>query len=215
MAATVDHLLWAGPDLDAAVDALHARSGVRAVRAGKHPELGTHNAVARLGARVFLEVIAPDPTLAAGDFARKLAALAEPTLLMWAARTTDAAATAERARAAGYSAAVVEGHRLRPDRQVVRWTNVFVAGHGAGTLVPFFIQWRGGDHPAAAAPEGLTLTAFTIETAQPTSLRAVLDALDVKVSVRKGECARLLAAIDAPSGPLLLAGPDPGDVSGS
>ena len=209
MAATIDHLLWGSPDLEAAVEALHARSGVRAAFGGHHPELGTQNAIARLGERVFLEVIAPDPTLAAGEFARRLAALAEPTLLMWAARTTDAAATAARAKAAGYSAAVVDGQRLRPDGQVVRWINVFVTGHGAGTLVPFFVEWCGPGHPAADAPAGLALASFTIETPQPASVRAVLAALDVRVSVHEGRRDRLLAAIDASGNPLVLAGPYP------
>ena len=208
LAATIDHLLWGSRDLEAAVDDLFARSGVRPHFGGHHPELGTHNAIARLGERVFLEIIAPDPHLPAGEFARKLATLAEPTLLMWAARTTDATATAGRAKAAGYAATVAEGHRQRPDGEVVRWVNVFVAGHGAGTLVPFFVQWHGPHHPAADAPAGLTLASFAIETPQPTSVRTVLAALDVKVSVRKGRRDRLLAAIEGPHGSMVLAGPD-------
>lgn len=208
MAATVDHLLWGSRDLDAAVQDLYARSGVRAGFGGNHPELGTHNAIARLGERVFLEVIAPDPGLPAGEFARKLLSLPEPTLLMWAARTTDAVATAARAKAAGYSATVTEGHRRRPDGRLVRWVNVFVAGHGAGTLVPFFVEWRTPEHPASDAPIGLTLASFTIETPQPTSVRAVLAALDVKVSVRKGQHDRLVAAIDGAHSSMVLAGPD-------
>jgi hypothetical protein len=206
--ATLDHLLWGSRDLDAAVDALHAQSGVRAVAGGRHPELGTHNALARLGERIFLEVIAPDPALPAGDFARQLATLAEPTLLMWAARTADAAGIAARARAAGYTATVVDGHRERTDGQVLRWVNVFVAGHGSGTLVPFFIEWRGGDHPAAAAPAGLRLASFTIETPQPAAIRTVMEALDVRVSVRKGARDRLVATIEANGGSLVLSGPD-------
>jgi hypothetical protein len=206
--ATIDHLLWGSRDLHAAVEALHERTGVRAAFGGHHPELGTQNAVARLRDRVFLEVIAPDPALPTGEFARRLTALAEPTLVMWAARTTDAAATAALARAAGYSVTQVEGNRTRPDGQSVRWTNVFVTGHGAGTLVPFFIEWRTPSHPADDAPNGLALTTFTLESPQPSSLRAVLDALDVKVAVHKGARSRLLAAIDAPRGPLVLAGPD-------
>jgi hypothetical protein len=209
LAATIDHLLWGCRDLDLAIEELHARSGVRAAPGGRHPELGTHNALARLGGRVFLELIAPDPSQVTGEFARKLAHLPKPTLLMWAARTTNATATAASAKAAGYSAAIVKGHRIRTDGQVVRWTNVFVSGHGAGTLVPFFIQWNAGDHPAANAPAGLKLKSFTIETPQPTSVGEILEALDVKVSVHKGPRDRLLAEIDGSPGPLVLAGPTP------
>jgi hypothetical protein len=62
--ATLDHLLWGHRDLDEAVDELSRRSGVRAVFAGVHPELGTQNALARIDERVFLEVIAPAPRAA-------------------------------------------------------------------------------------------------------------------------------------------------------
>ena len=208
MAATLDHLLWASRDLDAAVEALHARSGVRAAPGGRHPELGTWNALARLGDRIFLELVAPDPTLERGSFARWLGALPEPALVMWAARTSNAKATADLAREAGYAVEVLDGRRERPDGRVLTWTNVFVTGHGAGTLVPFFIEWGDTEHPAASAPAGLTLDSFTIETPQPASLRAVLDALAVKVAVRKGARDRLCATIMGPRGEFVLTGPD-------
>jgi len=208
LAAPIDHLVWGSPDLESAVELLYARSGVRAAFGGSHPELGTRNAIARLGEHVFLEVLAPDPALAPGGVVRRLAKLDEPTLLMWAARTRDAAATAARAKDAGYTVTMFEGRRTRPDGELVRWTNVFVSGHGAGTLVPFFIEWNGPGHPAVEAPTGLTLKSFSIETPDPASLRKVLAALDVEAPVRKGPRDLLRATIDTSRGPLVLDGPD-------
>jgi len=205
--ATLDHLLWGCRDLDVAIADLYERSGVRAVFGGLHPELGTQNAIARLDTRVFLEVIAPAPALPAGGLARQLAQLPEPTLVMWAARTPDAAAAAVRAKAAGFGATVVEGHRARPGGGLVRWKNLFVTGHGAGTLVPFFIEWDDDYHPSQDATPGLALVSFSIETPEPERLRAVLAALGVKVSVRKGRRDRLRAALDTPRGRVVLTGP--------
>jgi hypothetical protein len=206
----VDHLLWAGADLDVSVRALEDCAGVRATDGGSHPELGTHNALARLGERQFLEVLAPDPTLKAGPLAHQLAALRAPALLMWAAAGAGATATAARAEAAGYRATVVPGERRRPDGRRIRWTNVFVSGHGAGTLVPFFIEWHAGGHPADDAAQGLTLVSFVIETPRPASLGAVLAALDVEVTVREAERDCLVATLDSPRGRVELRGPDPG-----
>src|SRR3989475_5438582 len=154
LAATCDHLLWGAADLDVAIAALAERTEVRATAGGQHPDLGTHNAIAALGRRRFLEVIAPDPTLQPGALARRLAGMKTPTLIMWAARTPSAADTAARAEAEGYQAAVVEGHRSRPDGKLVRWTNVFVSGHGGGTLGPFFVEWPGGPAPPGHGPRG-------------------------------------------------------------
>jgi hypothetical protein len=207
VAATCDHLLWGAADLETAIEALAARTEVRATPAGRHPDLGTHNAVVPLDRGRFLEVIAPDPMLRPGALARRLAGMATPRLIMWAARTASAAATAARAEAEGYAAAVVEGHRARPDGGVVRWTNVFVSGHGGGTLVPFFIEWHDGTPPADGGPRSLRLRALRAETPQAEALRAVLKALDVRLAVRRAPAARLVAVLDTPRGRVELAGP--------
>ena len=203
-AATLDHILWGGANLDTALDTLEELTGVRATYGGQHPDLGTHNAVAALGPKTFIEVIAPDPKLKAGALAHRLQKLPAPTLLMWAATTPSATQTAAHATAEGYEATVAEGHRPRPDGAVVRWTNVFVSGHGAGILVPFFIQWATASHPASEAPSDLRLKAFHAETPQPAALKAVLEALDVKLAVRKGNVARLVAVLDTPRGLVTL-----------
>src|SRR5262249_22462981 len=83
LAATCDHLLWGAADLDVAVAALAERTEVRAAAGGQHPDLGTHNAIAALGRKRFLEVIAPDPTLQPGALARRLAGMKTPSLIMW------------------------------------------------------------------------------------------------------------------------------------
>src|SRR5439155_19898317 len=90
LAAVFDHLLWGAPDLDVAVAELAERTAVRATAAGRHPDLGTHNAIAALGGKRFLEVIAPDPSLQPGALARQLAGIKIPRLIMWAARTRSA-----------------------------------------------------------------------------------------------------------------------------
>ena len=207
VAATCDHLLWGAADLDVAIAELAERTHVRATVGGRHPDLGTHNAIATLGRKRFLELIAPDPTLQPGALARRLAAMKTPALIMWAARAVSAAETAARAEAEGYHAAVIEGHRERSDGKVVRWTNVFVSGHGGGTLVPFFIEWHGDSHPAGDGARGLGLRAFHAETPQVERLRAVLAALGVRLAVRRAAVDRLVAVLDTPSGRVELVGP--------
>jgi hypothetical protein len=205
--ATCDHILWGATDLSSAVAALRELTDVRAAAGGQHPDLGTHNAIAALGGKRFLEVLAPDPALKPGALTRRLAALTAPTLIMWAARTASAAETAARAEAEGYQAAVIEGQRRRPDGRVVRWTNVFVSGHGCGTLVPFFIEWHGDAHPSDEGPQGLKLHTLRAETPQVEGLRSVLEALDVRLHVVKGATPRLVAVLDTPRGRIELTGP--------
>lgn len=203
--ATLDHLLIGGPDLDAAVRALEQHTGVSAVEGGSHPELGTRSAFARLGARHFVEIVAPDPRLSHGAFAARLAGLAGPQLLMWAAHTDDAAAIVARADEAGYRTVVTVVSRTRLDGAVLRWRTIFVTGHGAGALVPYFVEWPRGEHPSREGPPGLNLASFRIEGPRPEAIRSVLDALGVAVAVRHGERERMVASLETPKGALNLA----------
>jgi len=202
-----DHLLVGAPDLAGAVAALARQTGVRATPAGHDPDLGTHAALARLGRARFLALVAPDPACRPGAFARRLSALTHPTLCMWAAPTTDAVATAARVREEGYEVALVESNEARLDGRVVRSTRVFVSGHGAGIFVPFFVQWQDGSHPAADGASGLKLASLHAESPQPEALRAVLEALDVRLPVHPADEARLVAVLDTPRGRVTLTGP--------
>ena len=203
--AALDHLLFAGPNLEAATAALEARTGVRAVPFGSHPDLGAQSAIARLNDHAFIEVVGPDPTAPHGAFAARLEHLKGPQLLMWAAHTENADGVVARATEAGYHAVLTESRRTRPDGTVDRWRNVFVNGHGAGALVPFFVEWQPGVHPSRDAPPGLSLVSFRIEAPEAEALKVVLEALDVSVTVRHGDEDRLVAELGTPKGPLTLA----------
>jgi len=123
---------------------------------------------------------------------------------MWAAHTENADGVVARATEAGYHAVLTESRRTRPDGTVDRWRNVFVNGHGAGALVPFFVEWPPGQHPSRDAPPGLSLVSFRIEAPEAEALKVVLEALDVSVTVRHGAEERLVAELATPKGTLTL-----------
>jgi hypothetical protein len=81
-------------------------------------------------------------------------------LYHWAVGGVDLEALADRAARAGLSGgALVPGGRLKPDGSRLDWLCWGLHGHDFGALVPFFIDWRGSQHPAEATPRGGRLAA--------------------------------------------------------
>ena len=115
--ATVDHLVYATPDLKASIDALEKRLGVRAAPGGQHPGRGTRNALIALSPTSYIEIIGPDPEQPKPDQPRQFGidTLAEARLVTWAAKSNDLDRTVT--RAAGYAVKlgeVLPGSRRRP-----------------------------------------------------------------------------------------------------
>jgi catechol 2,3-dioxygenase-like lactoylglutathione lyase family enzyme len=197
----IDHIIYAAPDLEAAVDALHTRLGVRAAGGGQHVGQGTHNKLLGLGPRTYLEIVAPDPRQPEPAAPRPYGVdgVMCAGLVGWALASDDIDAALRVARAKGFDpGAVIDGHRLTAASTVLRWrltSNALTAG-----LIPFLITWGATPHPAASAPSGLALESLHIEHPDPASLRGPLDALGADVEVRVAPAAALVVHLQGPSG---------------
>jgi hypothetical protein len=202
----LDHLVYAVPDLDAAIDALAARTGVRATPGGKHVGLGTHNALMALGADTYLEIIAPDPQQPPPAMPRPfgLDALTAPRLVTWAVKAPDIDAHVAAARAAAYDPGVVMSmSRNRPDGVRLAWRLTRTPQLQGDGLVPFLIDWGTTPHPAGGAAPGCTLVDFRAEHPEPAVILPLLAALNVELPLSRGATA-LIATIDTPNGRLKL-----------
>jgi hypothetical protein len=199
----LDHLIVAGPDLDAVLAHVEALVGLRAVAGGRHAGQGTRNALLGLGAGRYLELLGPDPEQTGGAFLDSIAYLEAPALHGWCARAGAAADVAARVAAAGATPRLLPMSRRRPDGVVLRWTLVFADGHPYGGLVPFFIDWQGSPHPSAALPPQLACAGLRLVHPDAAGLAAFLAALGElpdEVGVERGAEPRLRAAWRGPTG---------------
>jgi hypothetical protein len=201
----VDHLLLGAPDLEGGIAWLEARTGVRAAVGGSHPGMGTRNALASLGDRHYLEIIAPDPAQSAFNFDVDLRKLPEPRLVTWAASTASPEDVAAAAKRAGIAVSGPrDGSRVRPDGGTLRWRTVRVQADFASDgidPVPFFIAWAiDARHPSTDAPSGCRLVEFAISDPDPVKLRAVLASLGIEATVTKAAHAGLSATLESPKG---------------
>ena len=201
MAASLDHLVLGSNDLERGIAWLEDRIGVRAVFGGAHPGRGTHNALLKLGARTYLEILAPDPSQAPQSRYPSLPTLEEPRLIAWAARCSDIEAQARMARAAGFAIIRPEGNsRTRTDGKIVRW-KFFRLQDDRGGLLPFFIEWsRDSVHPSTDAPTGCRLDRFVARSAAHRELGKACQDLGVDAVVEEGKEPLLRALISSPKG---------------
>lgn len=205
-----DHLVVAAVALEPGCDWIEARLGARPAKGGQHVAMGTHNAVLSLGPRLYLEVIAIDPSLPAPsrarwfdlDEPRMKAALAEgPQLIAWGARTHEIERAVQRVPGLGTILPMTRGE----------WSwriTVPDDGHRPGRgLVPTLLQWDGTAHPEdRMADSGRRLVLLAGEHPEPAEVRSDLAALGLSdtLKVTYAKSPRLAAMIRTPRGTVTL-----------
>lgn len=179
----LDHLVLTCLRLADGVQFIEERLGTRPIPGGKHPRMGTHNALLRIGDKAYLEVLAPDPGVPTPSRPRwfgldLLDPNAPPRLATWVARTSELAT----------SLFPVE----EMSRGELRW-RLTVPPDGRileNGVVPYLIDWETSPHPVATLPaSGCQL--LSLELAHPkrevvADLRTHLGAGSPHIQVRSG-----------------------------
>jgi hypothetical protein len=195
---TIDHLVYATPDLTAGVKQIEALLGVHATPGGQHPGEGTRNALVALGPTSYLEIIGPDPDQPAPAGPRKFRIddLKAAQLVTWAAKGTNLTQLVADARRRGVPLGdVIPGSRRTPAGVLLSWHISNQRAIVADGLVPFFIDWGDTPHPAKSAAAGATLISLRAEHPDPDKVRRMLGELGLDLSVVKGAKPSLVAAI--------------------
>ncbi|MCG8692157.1 MAG: VOC family protein [Minwuiales bacterium] len=208
MANTLDHFMWAGPDLDHATQWFHEMSGVQPAVGGSHPSHGTRNTLASLGDRVYLEIIAPDPAQQTTSTLRaNFESLARPAIQAMIFATSDLAAVRQAYADAGIGADVVEMSRETPGGEVIHWGMTFPEETELGYFAPYFIDWRDTPHPGTTTPTGCSLIDFEVGHPDADRIGGLWHALDIGLAVERADAAFVRAALQTPNGRLILTGP--------
>ncbi len=197
-----DHLVYAVPDLAAGVRDLEARLGARQTPGGSHPGLGTRNSLLRIGERVYLEVVGPDPEQPAppGGLWFTGGAAPLPALVTWAVRSADLGGLAT--GPGGHLLGPVRSmSRTRPGGERIAWTLTMprkpLPRQG---IIPFFIDWGDTPHPCAELPDrGVRLVRLSGRHPDPESVRRDLGRLGVALEVAVGRPG-LVAVLETSAG---------------
>ena len=209
--ATLDHIVIGARRLDEGVAWAVGRLGVEPSGGGRHPLMGTINALWRLGS-AYLEVIAIDPDASPPgrprwfglDRAETQARLARgPRLITWVVRPHGPLA------AAADCASVAVGPVERHQRADLHW-HLTVPGDGVpplGGLFPGLIEWPEGvaPPPERMAENGLVLERLIAEGADQ-ALAPALERIGAAglIELRPGSAPGLRAVIGTKAGSIEL-----------
>ncbi len=150
---TLDHLVYAVPDLEEARQRFHKQWGLHVVAGGSHPQWGTHNCLSYFGLPYVEFIAVQDPAVAMqSNFGRMVLerARAGGGLTTFALGTAELDGAVARLRAQGVAVeGPIEGRRTRPDGSVLAWRLAFPEPAG-GLRMPFLIQWQQSDEARKA-----------------------------------------------------------------
>ena len=205
----IDHLVVAASSLDAGARYVRDVLGVEPEAGGAHARMGTHNRLLKLGAALYLEVIAIDPAAPPPAHARWFgldtrAPHAPPRLVTWVVRTNDIESAAARC-------GVELGNIETMTRGSLSW-RITIPREGSlpfDGVMPALIQWNVDEHPATRmADRGCALAALEGRHAEAVRIRAALQALGLSnvgvAAPAPGAPASLAATIDTDKGRCIL-----------
>ena len=211
MIVAPDHLVIGCATLAQGIDHLARVTGATAIAGGKHALMGTHNAVMKLGPRLYLELLAVDPDAPPPGRPRffdldkpamRDALAIAPALIGWAAHTDDLDDALVRAT-------IAPGVATKMTRGDLAW-RLTIPDDGvrpAGGVLPALIEWPPGVHPAERmADSGVTLVELAASHPAPATIRAALAAwkLGDAMHVSYAATPRLAAMLRTPRGMVAL-----------
>lgn len=204
----MDHIVVGALTLEQGIDYVRDVLGVEVPPGGRHPLMGTHNRLMRVGDGVFLEIIAVDPDASPPSRKRWFALDApemtarlrrRPELIAWVAGTMDLETSLRRCPED-------LGHSVQARRGALSWT-IAVRDDGAIPLqgaLPVLIRWPDGPHPSSSMADlGVRLIGLRVTHPQPDRITTCLSALGggglVEVAQGNGD-PRLSAVFRLPDG---------------
>ena len=189
--------MYAIPDLENSLAEIASITGIVPSDGGVHPGNGTRNALLGLSNSSYLEIIGPDKKQNLENTLGELLVSKNTSgIRAWAVAVSDLASVADVAQELGFRLRDrKEMSRKTPEGSLLEWELLFLEG----AHLPFFIDWKGSEHPARKAPSGCGLFELSISAQEPKVYQELLNKLQLEVSVSEGAPA-ISAIIRSPKG---------------
>lgn len=171
---SLDHVIWAVPDLADYVARFESISGIKPVYGGQHTNGVTENYLVSLGPCTYLEIVGPQQGVTPEMLGDRAATYAREHIAGFAFGVDmDNPPEALKTVALGIPS---EGGRTKPDGSTLAWKTAPLIDFdfGEGTF-QFVIDWQSEPHPATTSAEGATIMHLTIANPGVTQLTEIVE----------------------------------------
>ncbi len=207
--ADIDHFMYACADFDLLVKNFRELTGIEPSPGGSHPDLGTRNKLIGTASSTYLELIAPDPSLARQSPLRQaLSGIAAPRLhrVIVLGKSEDLPAIIRAYAAAGVQAEARALSRINDAGDTLSWRLLMPAADNPyGIFAPLFIDWQDTAHPSTRLPPApCAILGYEAGHPRPAEIRALWDALGFDFPLTRADAAYMKVNLDTPKGKVAL-----------
>lgn len=205
----IDHLVYAVPDLDAAIAQVGASLGITPTIGGRHLDQGTKNALLHIGDKTYLEIIAVDEENTAVQAPRWMAVdqLTKPRLTRWSLKSDnlekDTAVLQIYKQELGW---IHTGARQTTAGDTLRWRMSLPQASPLVEIVPFFTDW--GEftvHPCDSLRPACFISSIAFAHPQASEMERLFTKLGLEgIALNEGKEANISVTINGPAGLLYL-----------
>lgn len=205
---TIDHLVYAVPDLEKAMDNFENLTGIRPVFGGYHTTRGTKNAVVNLGNKCYLEILAIDETNKNSSVPRWMGVdfIKEAQMTRWALKSEDLEKDSTILKKYNTNFGEMSGgERKTAEDKLLKWKMILPLAAPAIDLAPFMCDWKESEaHPTDGLPQQCELMNLHFTHSSPNLALQLFSELGIHSNVLKGKSAKIFAEINTPKGIIKL-----------
>lgn len=200
----IDHIVYAVPNLEEAMNQFEQQSGVRPVFGGFHTTEGTKNAIVNLSNVCYLEFLTADEENHQVQPPRWMGVdlITDPKITRWSLKSSDLKNDSEVLRNYNPSMGVVKGGQRRmTNRKLLTWEMAMPLAKPEVEIVPFLTDWQRSDtHPSEQLPEQCRLLRIIATHPDPEALYPVLNYFYPKLNIARADQVSLSIEIKTPNG---------------
>jgi len=204
----IDHLVYAVPDLEQAMDWFEEKSGIRPIFGGYHTTQGTKNALVNLGDGCYLEFIAIDIENTKIQPPRWMGVdlIKQPIMTRWAIKSTQMELDRPVLQAFHPKMGQISGgQRQTTSGELLKWQLTMPLPSPAVEVIPFAIDWQYSEtHPTKSLQQKCSLLDLEIGHPNVEILKEVLQKLELNITISKKRAPEIIAKIQTPNGVIEL-----------